>query len=261
MIGLDQEFAFAYIPLLERMYKNLKPARKRELKDAYAQVVNQIKGFYEDDSKKVKNLYIAIYESKEINQYLEAASENNSKNKEIADAIKITTKIYRYNPLQKYYAANSSRIDYMKKNLSNGFARLRFNVRKDKMLLKMGAIHTPRGLSFLDLFEIGNTLSELAIYNGNRSLHITFNQRYSIQDGNEVDALSPSNPRSDRLQALLQMGKKDKWTVIDVRQLREAHFMRKFDFNPIIEQIITGHDLFIITPTDKAKTPNFNVKK
>ncbi len=262
LIGLDQEFFIGYIPLIDRMYDNLAEKKKKELKDLHAQVIKQIenltKNYYLGNDKK---LYTPIYESKEINQYLESASDKNPKNKKIADEFRATTVIYRYNELQRYYDNNNERALYMKKNLVKGFSNLKFDLKKDKMLLKMGGLHTSRGLSLFDISDIGNILSELATFNGNHSLHIGFGSRYYIKDGKEIDALETPKDRPNRSQDLLQMGKKDKWVIIDLRKLRPAVFSSLFNFNPTIRQTILGKDLYIIAPTDKNPTPNYVLRK
>ncbi|MEJ7862341.1 MAG: hypothetical protein WKF90_11990 [Pyrinomonadaceae bacterium] len=263
LLGLDQEFSFGYLPLINQMYENLKPKKKMELKPLYEQVNNSIKTFYEASVKEGKSQYKAISESKEVNEFLDSAAKENPKNKQIAEAIKFTTEIYYMNDdkIRKYYDANSGRVNYMKKNLSEGFAKLKFDPKKDKMLLKMGAVHTGRGFSDLSLFEIGNTLSELAAFNGNRSLHIEFGSRYYTEDSKEVDALNGTKGFLYRYQALLQMSQKDKWTVIDLRPLRKNVFYRRqFNLDSIILEIFKNQDLYIIPPTDKDSSPNFTVK-
>jgi hypothetical protein len=126
----------------------------------------------------------------------------------------------------------------------------------------MGSVHTGRGFSPLSLFEIGNTLSELASFHGNRSLHIEFGSRYFIENGKESDALADDKGFLYRYRAFLQMAKKDKWTVIDLRPLRNTVFyQRKFDLDPIILEIFKNHDLYVMPPTDRDITPNYSLKR
>jgi len=260
LLGLDQEFSFSYLPLINRMYENLKPKKKKELKELYEQTVNSIKTYYEADIKDGKNQYKAILESKEVNGFLDAAAKENPKNKQIAEAIKFTTEIYYMNDdkIRKYYEANSGRVGYMKKNLSEGLGRLKFDLKKDKMLLKMGAVHTGRGFSDLSLFEIGNTLSELAEFNGNRSLHINFGMRFYLENGKETDALDDKNGFLYRFRGLTQMARKDKWTLIDLRPLRKTVFyQRKFKLDEIVLELFKNHDFFIIPKLEVEPTENF----
>lgn len=262
LIGLDQEFSFSYVPLIQKMFENLNAKKKAGLKPLYEKVVSLINSFYRASIDEGKSQYKAILDSKEVNDFLEKAAENNLKNKRIADAIRFTTDIYYMNDdkIRKYWAANSGRVNYMKKNLSEGFAKLKFDTKKDKMLLKMGGVHTGKGFSPLSLFEIGNTLSELAAFNGNKSLHINFNSRFYMDNGKEVDDLADTKGFGYRFRALLQMSKKDKWTVIDLRPMRpNVFYARKYNLDEIILEIFKNHDLYIMPPMDIDPKPNYRI--
>lgn len=263
LIGLDQEFSFSYFPLLERMHEALSRKRRAELGPKYDAARKDLEAIYRDDASRTRNPYIAISESAAINLYINEASTGNPKNAVIADAIRTTTDIYKNNAstIRKYYLANGTRVDYMKKNLTAGFSSNRFDLKRDKMLLKMGAVHTGRGFSPLSLFEIGNTLSEQAAFNGNSSVHINFGSRFYMDGGKEVDALADPAAFDYRFKALLQMGRRDQWTVIDLRPLREAVFYhRRFEIDEVVREIWKNHDLFIIPKLDTDPTPNFTKK-
>lgn len=263
LIGLDQEFSFSYFPLLERMNDNLSKKRQTELRQKYDDALKDLAAIDRDDAARTRNAAIAISDSAAINSYINEASTANPRNKTIADAIRITTQIYKNNAstIRKYYLANDTRVNYMKKNLTAGFAANRFDLKRDKMLLKMGGVHTGRGFSPLSLFEIGNTLSELAAFNGNSSVHINFGSRFYMDGAKEVDALANAAGFDYRFKALLQMGKRDQWTVIDLRPLREAVFYhRRFEIDEVVRDIWKNHDLFIIPKLDTDPTPNYTQK-
>ena len=258
--GLDQEFSFGYLPLMARLYENLESRKRARLKLLYEHAAARIKAFYEADIKGEKSQYEAILESKEIKEFLDAATERNEKNKKIADAIRLTTEIYRLNDdkIRKYYEANSRRVGYMKKNLAEGLSRVGFDFKRDKMLLKMGAVHTGRGFSDLSLFELGNTLSELAEFHGNRSLHISFGTRFYRQNGADADALDDKTGFLYRFQALTQMARRDKWTLIDLRPLRaDVFYRRRFKLDPLVLELFKNHDFFVIPKTEGEPTPNY----
>lgn len=258
LIGLDQEFLFNYLPLLERMSNNLNPKKRKELAELYNKTIKAVKSAYEVDNNGGKRLFETISESADFNNFLDSASEKNPTNQRIANAIRKTTDIYLKSVKRQYLAQNSERVEYMKQNLAESFASAKFDLRRDKMLLKMGGVHTGRGFSPLSLFEIGNTLSELANFNGNKSLHLNFNSRFYIDKGKEVDDLADTKGFGYRFQALLQMSKKDKWTVIDLRPLRsEVFYARKYNLDEIIVEIFKNHDLYIMPPLDIDPKPNY----
>jgi hypothetical protein len=77
LFGLDQEFSFSYVPLVERMYQSLSRKKQNELKALFDKSVSLFKTFYENEAKGGQPASIAIYDSKEINQFLEAAAKDN----------------------------------------------------------------------------------------------------------------------------------------------------------------------------------------
>jgi hypothetical protein len=262
LMGLDQEFLYAYLPLLERMYENLSPKKRKTVTALYEKLTAIVKTAYDTDNKGGKRCYETIAAAAEFEKFLILASEKNPANQAIAAALRKTTEIYLKSVARKYLEQNSERVAYMKQNLAANFTKARFDVQKDKMLLKIGGVHAGRGFSPLSLFELGNTLSELADFNGNQSLHINFNARYYKDNGKEVDELADTTGFGYRFKALLQMAKKDKWTVIDLRPLRyDIFYARRYKLDEIIWDIFKGYDLYIIAPFDIDPTPNFTVNK
>lgn len=263
LIGLDQEGSFAHSVLIDRMFRALDRRSRTELRPVYEKAIAAVKAAYKGSQNDGPSKYEAIMDSVDVNELLNRASAANPANRRIADAVRFTNEVFYMNDsrVRQYYDANAKRINYMKRNLSEQFSRLNFDVKKEKLLLKMGAVHTGRGFSPLSLFEIGNTLSELAELNGNRSLHIEFGSRFYTEGGKEVDGLADEKGFPYRYKALLQMSRRDKWTVIDLRPLRNAVFYaRRYELDPVVLEIFKNHDLYIIPPTDRDSTPNYDRK-
>lgn len=262
LIGLDQEFVYSYLPLLQRMYNNLEPEKRKKCTELYRGAVNAVTTAYSIDSSGGKGCFETIAESTGFRKFLDEVSVQNTPNQKIADAIRTTTDIYMKSAQRKYLEQNSNRVQYMKQNLAAAFAKNKFDLRKDKMLLKMGAVHTGRGFSPLSLFEIGNTLSELAEFNGNKSLHIGFNARFYVDSLKEIDELRDTTGFGYRFKALFQMAKKDKWTIIDLRPLRyNVFYSRSYKLDEVVLEIFKNHDLYILPPLDIDPAPNFTVRK
>jgi len=265
LIGLDQEFAFGYLPLIDRMFSNLDRRRQRDLSELHKTVREQINKLYASDLAKDRDrsngndMYSRIQKSAEINRFLDEAAKQSSKNRPIAEAIRRTTELYRLNVVRRYYDNNRGRVGYMKENLGRGFNETGFDPKKDKMLLKMGSVHTGRGFSPLSLFEIGNTLSEIAEFNGSSSLHISFGTRFYMDGGQEIDALQDKAGFLYRFGSLTQMAERDRWTVIDLRPLREAVFYhRRFKIDDVVIELFENHDLLIIPKLETDPTPNYD---
>lgn len=261
LLGLDQEFIYGYEPLIDRMYQNVSTAEQQKQKAFYQEVKDSLMKFYALESSGDGDLAVLMHDSPLMKRFLDIFSSLHPENPAIKDAIVVTTKIYYYNATRRYLDCNSTRIDYMKKNLRAGFERINFDIKKDKMLLKMGSVHTARGFSWLSLFEIGNTLNELANFHGNTTLHLNFQSRFYEEEGKVVDALANPKSYGNRYKDLLQMAKADQWTIIDLRPLKYKFFYaRKYLTSDMIRDIFEQHDLIIIPKKDIEPTLNFTLR-
>ncbi|MEM1325715.1 MAG: hypothetical protein AAGI23_07170 [Bacteroidota bacterium] len=262
LMGLDQEFIYGYEPLIDRLFQNLNQQQQDQLKTQYLMVKDSLSTYYALEASGDEDLAVLVYHSSLIASFLEQSTQANPDNQAIADAIRATTQIYYYNATRKYLQCNSSRIDYMKENLRKGFERLDFDLRQDKMLLKMGGVHTARGFSWLSLFEIGNTLSELANYHGNTSLHINFSSRYYEEDGQVIDRLADTESYTYRYKDILQLAKPDAWTIIDLRPLKyNLFYARKFLVSDLIQDVFKQHDWVILPPVERESKRNFVLRE
>ena len=148
-------------------------------------------------------------------------------------------------------ACKSADIAHMKANLRAGWKRVGFDITKDRMLVKTGGIHASRGFSPLSLYELGNSLSELAELNGKHSLHIGFASRYEKRGEQIIDE------GTGRYPALLHHAKPDQWTVIDLRPLRNRIFyQRPYVVSEPVMDWFKRFDLIVIPSADESSRPN-----
>ncbi len=261
LIGIDQEFSYSHEMLLDRMFANLSEKDKQNLKAKHKQAVEFVKRSYVEGYESRKK-YLMMRDSEIVNDFLDSASKNYPKNKAIADAFRKTNQIYAHGATREYFKQNSERIDYMKENLSKGFAKHQFDVKKDKMLLKIGGLHSAKGFGNLSLYEVGNTLHELAKFNRNKSIHTFFLSRYYTENNKEFDATKSENQNSYgyRVRALTQVAKKNQWTIIDLRSLRSnVFYSRKYKLDPIVESIFRQHDVIIVPKIEIEPKRNFKI--
>ncbi len=252
LYGLDQEFCYGYIPLIDRMYAQLSKEDQKELWTLHQSLRDSIQSYYKMNELDQQRLSVSMTASPLFKKYLKKASKHHEANQAIADALLTTTKIYHYNATRDYLECNSTRIDYMKTNLFKAFEEQNFDLKKDKMLLKMGSIHTAKGFSWLSLYELGNTLHELASFHQNESIHLSFSSRFEKEDGKIIDALDNKEGYAYRYVDLLQFGKKDQWTIIDLRPLKEKiYYHQKYKISDLMKDIFRQHDLFIIAPVEE----------
>lgn len=101
-------------------------------------------------------------------------------------------------------------------------------------------------------------LSELANYNGNKSLHIGVLRRFYVEDGKVKDGSTIKNYRFTSKDLLL-MGQKEKWVIIDLRPMNQGsnYYPLKYLLNSWTKDLIKRHDLIIIPPIESAPLPNY----
>jgi len=258
ILGIDQEYVFCHQLLIDQMYQNLNINQKKSINNLYENVLDSIESYNQLEIKGLQKLSISIKESEIIRDFINQASINEI-NRDIADAFYASNHIYWLYANRQWYENNATRISYMKSQLRKQLEEHNFDIRRDKLLVKMGSYHLSRGFSPLALHEVGNTLSELASYHGNESLNIAFSLRYYNENGIIQDILDSDAEYRLRLKDLLKMGKKDEWVVIDLRPMIKGHFYGpvKFKFNKYVEDLVKRYDLLVIPMTDEDPTRNY----
>ncbi len=256
LIGIDQEYYDSFIMLSDKMYKNLSKKNQKKSEKVYISAIDSLNSYYKGNTA----FSIAVKKSKTIDNFLEEMSVNDN-NTVIVKAFKKSIEIYYLNDTRKYYGNNANRIKYMKENLRRELKNKNFDISKDKLLIKMGQNHLAKGFSPLALYEVGNTLSEIAAYNGNQSFNIAFMSRFSTDKGKIIDLMNSDNNYYKRSNDLRQMGKKDEWVVIDLRKLIKGHFYRpnKYRFNETIENLVKRYDVVVIPKTEVEGTLNYSL--
>ena len=251
VFGIDQEFYDGYVMLIDKMYKQLTEENQKEYKNLYEQARAALQQFYKDDQADKQNLHVSISKSESFTTFLKAMS-TAPENLEIIEALKQSSAIYLLYEKRQWYANNATRITYMKSQLRKGLTDLNFDLSKDRMLIKMGGYHLSKGFSPLSLYEVGNTLNEIAEYHGNTALNIGFMSRFEM-DGEALKDYSQSDNRYFKnFKDLLQMGQKDEWVVIDLRRLIKGYFYypKRYNLNEKIAELVQRYDLLVIPKTE-----------
>lgn len=261
IIGIDQEYYYSHQMLIDKMYNNLSSEKQLLNKELYEHVTDSITKYYIMDINGEMDLALSIKNSSILKDFTTTTS-TTLQNDEIAEALYASNHIYFLYSNNQWFENNSTRIKYMKSQLRKQLQRNEFNLNKDKLLIKMGQYHLSKGFSPLGLYEVGNTLNEIAEYHGNTALNIAFSSRFYMEDGEVVDILESDNQYEQRLNDLNQMGEKDEWVVIDLRPMIKGHFYRpvKYKFNEHVEDLVKRYDLLVIPKIETEPTPNYIVE-
>ncbi len=154
----------------------------------------------------------------------------------------------------QYYQNNLIRSKLMKKQFMDYYRRAAAKAPRPKVIFKFGATHTYRGLSYYQIFDVGNLASELAAMNGLESLHIHFSglqgkANAGLQGTQSFDAKKDGHPIL--WEAIKEKAEATYWIMVDMRPLREK-FGRK-TLKPIKSEVF-NYDFWIFVPQATAVT-------
>ncbi len=258
VMGIDQEYFYSFIFLADEMYNNLSAKDRKKSLDSYQKAIESLKQYYQADSNGDEDFSTAVKQSKTIAGFLNAMSVSND-NETLINDFNASINIYNLNSTRRWYENNGTRIRYMKEQLNNGLTENNFDLTKDKLLIKMGGYHMSKGFSPLALYEVGNTLNELAEFNGNNAISIGFINRFFLEKDSLSDAVESENKYYKNLRPFYAMGQKDSWVIIDLRPIRAGHYYHpvKYKINKREAEMIQRFDFLIIAPTDQEGENNF----
>ncbi|WP_282042917.1 hypothetical protein [Winogradskyella flava] len=259
IFGIDQEFFNSYIMLADHMFNNLPNTLQKKYQSLFEDSKSELTQFYKDDEEDKRDFAVAISNSEKIGEFLDAMRLE-VRNVEVLEALKRTTAIYLLYSQRQWYENNFTRIKYMKSQLKKGLDNLDFNLGEDKLLIKMGGYHMSKGFSPLGLYEVGNTLNEIAEFNGNIALNIGFMTRYYLENNALKDNSDSENKYYKNHKALLEMGKENQWVVIDLRPLIKGfhYYPKQFNLNKPLVNLIERYDLLVIPKVEVEGTPNYD---
>ncbi|MBX7220313.1 MAG: hypothetical protein K1Y36_10245 [Blastocatellia bacterium] len=264
--GLDQEFIlsanFHFERLVELTRKTKAEAVVQEmyqpLKTEFAHMV---------ESKNPASVFMASARPEDFDR-LEKALEGvpNPAVAEIFRELKVSWEVYLKNAGNQGYASNTQRSKLMKQHFMDYYKQAyKRDGKLPKVLFKFGMMHTKRGRSWLNVYDMGNLAAELAASNGSQSLHVVVvgaggaTNGYFPFVGNEADKKKPYNVVEEMnffdVKPLLAAAQGKNWTLLDLRPLRPLAQGRKLGkIDPRLEEFIWGYDMAIVIPEIHAST-------
>ncbi len=147
-------------------------------------------------------------------------------------------------------AANSVRSTLMKNNFFNyELPYLKSNKPSPKVFFKAGSNHVARGYSSTKILDIGETISQFADMQSQKSLHIALAVRYEMEKKVKTDKLGDG----DYPDELLALYNENQWVVVDLRPFRSTvQWMerndKKIDLSQTMIDAIKSFDFFILSP-------------
>lgn len=246
--GVDQVFAAAPRYLFQRLTEIAPDAKAKALAADY------LKKGREGLQAVMKNgdfnqMILNQLEEKDFTQLLTAfGNDPQSESTQIIQGMMKTKEIYAAWYAGKYHQNNFIRSKLMKKQFMEYYREAEKLKPTPKVVFKFGATHTYRGLSYYQVFDLGNLVSELAAMNEMESLHIHFTgirgkANSGLQGEQSFDSQKDIAP--EIWAAISDRAEGQEWILVDMRPLREKFGRRRL--KPIKSEVF-NYDFWIFVP-------------
>ncbi len=255
--GLDQEYYYATTYFMDELltyaidqdeYENLKIANEKA-----KTIIKKWSEIDEEESRDI-DFFKEIQKDTIVQKYL-SHFRTLETTKPIIKDLEISWDIYsRWRD-----DSHADRISYMRENFMNTYTKALENEKEPKVFLKFGSLHTSKILTN-GCYDLGDLVTQLAIQNNTQATTINSWHRYYIEsDGTEIDYLEKYSSYYSRLRSFMALAKKDQWTIINLKSIREDINNGKVtlptdgDYHRI-KALIDGYDYQLILPLDQEAT-------
>jgi len=250
--GLDQEFSFSDKYLINELAR-IHPSLSEKQKKLLNKINRKLWWWYRRDRLfSGFDLNCRIREYRPFVEYMDSFEPGNPKTDQIIEAIKKSLEIYCLAESGEWSKSNRMRIDYFKENFDRNYEMALETDSLPKVIVKMGSYHSGRDKSPLGIYDMGHHLQQLARQNGTKSLHLRFLNRYF--EGGE-DKMGAENYRLST--NFMAVGQKDRWALIDVRELRTQIKSGRLKASEFETREILNYDFIIIMPQDRRAVKHY----
>lgn len=244
--GLDQEFAYSFEMHLDTIYAYYEESDER-LKNQYLNLKKMIhKQSKKSAFRKKYNHYCQLYEHQGLQNFFEKFNYI-PKAKNHIEHFYTSLDIYCKNLRGKN--SNQQRADYMKVNFEEYYNNANDDL--PKVFVKLGSVHLTRGKSPFGINDMGQYLKKLAAENNTGFLTIRHLRRYK----NGKDYVGKKGWKD--VSNFMRAGEKNRWTLVDLRPIREKVISKKLDVTKREKFEIYSYDLLLIPPNDHRAKKNF----
>lgn len=175
--------------------------------------------------------------------------------KKIIQSLKKSKEIYSFNFMNRPYLNNLYRSQLMKDNFLSFYKKSEDMGSKPKVIFKLGANHSGRGLNATNVYDVSNLLSELAIINGMSSTHILLKgikgDKSIANPFADKSVMSYDNHSEIPIEVLELIKIHDfKYFILDLKPLREKAQI----YSDNLSEMIYKFDVIIFINNTEAKT-------
>jgi len=258
--GLDQEFIGSPRLFFPTLLKHAADDAGRAVVREYAD--RAMEGFKKTMTSKNPGSIFFYSATPDDFARLRAALNEDPEANRLLDELEQSWMIYHLYFTGKGYASNKMRAEMMKRHFWSYYQQARTEKKLPKVVFKFGANHMYRGANGLNVFDIGNFVSELASREGTASCHL-----YVIGKRGFQNAYTPFADESAKQQAydpgkyldrmdvrtVLDLTGEEQWSLFDLRPLRSMLFNGELkNLDPALEKVIWSYDAFVVIPETHA---------
>ena len=261
--GLDQEFAASFRMFFTKLEQEAPTEESRSAAQQYHELA--LRSFNESlAAKDPSKSLLAVIRPDDFRK-LESVFAGQAAALELISELEQSIQIYQLWFTGGGYESNCLRAEMMKRHFHRYYQEAKRRGESPKVLFKFGANHIYRGPNGLNVFDIGNFVSELASQEGTSSFHMYVIGRKGTQNTwnpfsqREEDKTSNYDP-ADYLDKIdfgpaLQASSETAWTVIDLRPLRRMLFKKQLkNLHKGMEKLIWSYDALLVIPEVRAAT-------
>ncbi|MBB2148102.1 hypothetical protein [Pedobacter gandavensis] len=227
--GIEQISLFSDQVILSELSKHSKNAKAKEI---YKQMIGDSKAF---DRKNDTQFYLL---TEDFLAKLNALTALNlsANEKEQVEALKASRELY----LNRKHVLRVQLLKHLMLQKLPEWGN-------KKNLFKFGSLHTPKGESISQVYDIGNFVSNLEEANYRKSLHLMI---IGKDEGGKLEDLV-------QFKSFLTVVKDDQWYAYDLRPLHQAIYKKQLKIDDLgLDRFIKGNDYLIFIP-NLTKMKNF----
>ena len=242
--GIDQEFGARH--LLDRLRALGVPTAARDLCDSLSTVVNAAEAHGLDSGG--RHWLADEAEPESFAQLLALYGPHPSAEaREIIESLEVSARVYRNSRMSNQgqltgFLANNEREEMMKRAFARHYAAAARGGARPKVLVKMGSAHLARGQSPFGPFTVGMFLSDLAVANGSRSVHLMI-----LAHNAAADTTSPSLWKWKALRPLAVAAPTSGMTLFELEPLRPYLYSSRLGtIEADLRRTIFGYDYVLL---------------
>lgn len=255
--GLDQEFILSSRLLLMELVNISKTETEKSTAQEYYD--QALAGYQQSVEKRVPMVFLFAAADKDFER-LNQVFFKSEKGLRIIGEMQKSQDIYKKLMVQrKGYRSNIQRANLLKQHFMDYYKQADIANSNKKVLIKLGAMHTYKGINPLGVSDIGNFIHEFATSKEQRSFHLYIlpakgNQNtYTLMSRSADDKNKAFDNSTDPAYASLIRASGNETRVFDLAPIRNLVFNKEIiNLDEGLKRIIFGYDAILVLPEATA---------